>query len=302
MKSYEEMTDSVFQRMGEYAEKQKRRRTAIRRAALPVCCCAVLVCCFGAGKLLHRGNIDVLADVAGPTGLTDTVLAGQTEMQWTEPTPPIPRPDPIPDRGEPPTPDVGIRYDPPEVETEWESNGHYEPYPIPTPAPTLSPEDGEVSFGPMVGTDTPTEPYEPPIPMISDYDGVEAERNFINPVNGEVRLSKSLQMALEEYGSEARYRVAVTVYRDKADLRPEDQEAQEALAALAAAGIIPVVETMYQDEVVTNVVLSLHISAEALEAFPADENLGYYLQLYGEAMPDTDENTVIEAYSFGMMR
>ena len=307
MKTYEEMSESVFQRMGEYAEKQKRRRTRVKRAALPVCCCAVLVCCFGAGKLLHRSSDDILTDVAYPTGVTDTVAVGQTD-----PTPPVPRPDPrpdlIPDRGEPPTADAssgvvqGSSDLPPDMMTEWETEADYVPVPIPTPAPTISPDEAGVIDGPMMGTDTPTEPYEPPVPMISDYACGEVTEVSVTPGNGEVILSPSLRGALEEYGSEARYRLVTLEYRDGVALEPENVEAQEALAALAGDGIVPVVETMYQDGEVTDTLLSLHVSAEALEAFPADADYGYYLKLYGEVMPDADEDTVVEAHSFGMMK
>ena len=271
MKSYEEMTDSVFQRMGEYAEKQKRRRTAIKRAALPLCCCAVLVCCFGAGKLLHRGTNDVLTDVVNPTGVTDTVAVGQTEME----------------------PMTGSKMN-------WETaqNGHWK---------GEAAWDGNADstgadtyFTPMQGTDSVTEPYIP-IPMISDY-ACEVTEVSVTPGNGEVILSPSLRGALEEYGSEARYRIVTLEYRDGVALEPENVEAQEALAALAGDGIVPVVETMYQDGEVTDTLLSLHASAEALEAFPADADYGYYLKLYGEFMPDADEDTVVEAHSFGMMK
>lgn len=261
MKTYEEMTDSVFQRMGEYAEKQKRRKTAMKRAALPVCCCAVLVCCFGAGKLLHRGTNDVLTDVVNPTGMTDTVAVGQTEV--------------LPQSG------TNGAW---EGEIAWDGSGAADMY-----------------FEPMQGTDGVTEPYKP-IPMISDYACGEVTEVSVTPGNGEVILSPSLRGALEEYGGEARYRLVTLEYRDGVALEPENVEAQEALAALAGDGIVPVVETMYQDGEVTDTLLSLHISAEALVDFPADEDYGYYLKLYGEAMPDTDKDTIIEAHSFGMMK
>ena len=257
MKSYEEMSDSVFQRMGEYTEKQKRRRTAMKRAALPVCCCAVLVCCFGAGKLLHRGTDDVLTDVAYPTGTTDTVAVGQTEVNG----------------------ESSIR-----IENDI----------------ALEQVTGNSAFTPMQGTDSVTEPYVP-IPMISDY-ACEVTEVSVTPGNGEVILSPSLRRALEEYGGEARYRIVTLEYRDGVALEPENVEAQEALAALAGDGIVPVVETMYQDGEVTDTLLSLHASAEALEAFPADADYGYYLKLYGEVMPNADEDTVVEAHSFGMMK
>ena len=302
MKSYEEMTDSVFRKMDEYAEKRKRRRTAVKRAALPVCCCVALALCFGTGKLLHRGVSDVLTDVAQPTGMRDTVAVGQTEE-----TPPIPRPDPrpdpmtdpIPDRGEPPA--WGTTEPPLDTETDREGETCDIPVPIPTPAPTLSPEEAGVIGGPMMGTDTPPQPYEPPVPMISDY-ACEVTAVSATPGNGEVILSVPLQKALEEYGSEARYRIVTLEYRDGVALEPENVEAQEVLAALAGDGIVPVVETMYQDGVVTDTVLSLHASAEALAAFPADADYGYYLSLYGEAMPDADVDTVVETHSFGMMK
>lgn len=302
MKSYEEMTESVFHRMGEYAEKQKKRRTAVKRAVLPVCCCAVLVCCFGAGKLLHRGTNDVLADVAELTGVTDTVAVGQTEKM-----PPIPRPDPrpdpmtdpIPNRGEPPA--WGTTDLPLDTEADWEGEVNYDPVPIPTPVPTPGPEEAGTIDGPMMGTDSVTEPYTP-IPMISDYACGEVTEVSVTPGNGEVILSPSLRGALEEYGGEARYRIVTLEYRDGVALEPENVEAQEALAALAGDGIVPVVETMYQDGEVTDTLLSLHVSAEALETFPADADYGYYLKLYGEVMPDADEDTVVEAHSFGMMK
>lgn len=253
MKTYEEMTDSVFQRMGEYRKKRRQKRVA-----LPLCCCAILVCCFGAGKLLRWGSDDILtgtvelSDTLFPAGQTDTVSVGQTEAEW----------ETVPDIGD---------------------------------------TTGEMYFAPMQGAGDTTEPVKI-IPMISDYDGGAVTEISVTPENGEVILSPSLRGALEEYGGEARYRVVTLEYRDGVALEPENLEAQAALAALAGDGIVPVVETMYQDGEVTDTLLSLHVSAEALEAFPADADYGYYLKLYGEAMPDTDEDVVIEAHSFGMMK
>ena len=263
MKSYEEMSDSVFQRMGEYTEAKKRRQTRVKRAALPVCCCALLVCCFGAGKLLHRGTDDVLTDVVNPTGITDTIAVGRTETE----------------------PQAGTN-------GAWEGVAAWDG--------NADSAGADMVFTPMQGTDSVTEPYVP-IPMISDY-ACEVTEVSVTPGNGEVILSPSLRGALEEYGGEARYRIVTLEYRDGVALEPENMEAQEALAALAGDGIVPVVETMYQDGEVTDTLLSLHASAEALEAFPADADYGYYLKLYGEVMPNADEDTVVEAHSFGMMK
>ena len=115
--------------------------------------------------------------------------------------------------------------------------------------------------------------------MISSYPSY-VEASYCTPEKGCFGTTIPLREALEEYGNEPLYRVAVRIFKDKenvTDLQILNAEAER----LFNLGYTPAVETFNDDSGQYNW-LTLHAEAEQIKNFAASEEYSYFLLLYDE--------------------
>lgn len=115
--------------------------------------------------------------------------------------------------------------------------------------------------------------------MISSYPSY-TEASYSVPEKSCFGTTIPLREALEEYGNEPLYRVAVQIFKDKepvTDLQILNAEAER----LFNLGYTPAVETFNDDSGQHNW-LTLHAEAEQIKNFAASEDYSYFLLLYDE--------------------
>jgi hypothetical protein len=120
--------------------------------------------------------------------------------------------------------------------------------------------------------------------MISDFGEIKMESD-ISVNNGAVVFSDALTGALEQYGTDAGYRVIVELFSDGIEIDCACAEGKAEMERFAAAGYTVAFET-YNDGYVDHNYFTLLATAEQLDSnrFPASEQFGYCVLLYGERM------------------
>lgn len=117
--------------------------------------------------------------------------------------------------------------------------------------------------------------------------------------NGCAVLSLSLQSAMAHYGDTANYRVYIELFRDGVQISASSETAFAEAQRLGELGFTPVLETFRQTLPDGSVSETYHFSLntaerDQLENFPASEELGYMLTLYGEHFgEDTQPDTIV---------
>jgi hypothetical protein len=123
--------------------------------------------------------------------------------------------------------------------------------------------------------------------MISSFGETKMDSD-ISVNNGGVLFSDALTGAMEQYGDEVKYQVIVELFSDGVALDCADDAGTEEMERFAAEGYTVAFES-YNDGYVDHNYFTLHATLEQLERFPADEQYGYCVMLYGERIEATGE-------------
>jgi hypothetical protein len=124
--------------------------------------------------------------------------------------------------------------------------------------------------------------------MISSY-GDKKMDSDISVNNGGVVFSDALAGAMEQYGDEVKYHVIVELFSDGVAIDCADWEGNAEMERIASLGYTVAFET-YFDGYVNHNYFTIHATLEDLENFPANEQYGYCIMLYGERL-DTSAET-----------
>ena len=245
MRSYEEMTDRVFERMAEYETKKKNRRKMIGKLSVTACGLAVVIA--AAAVVLPKGTI-------GTAGGTNELKEYNGAL--------------APDEDCDGNAD-GYR------DGDWWLNGEQT-------ESSSADNEADVANRPNqpFGSETSTSEYETWIedyPMVSDTAAC-----YALPMDGEWFMTIPLKSAISEYGNDAVYRVAVHVF-DEGEWCRDAKTLETEFARLKDLGFTSVFET-FTDNGTSTYQLSLHASATELLNFTPDSDYGYVLLLYKEAL------------------
>jgi hypothetical protein len=123
--------------------------------------------------------------------------------------------------------------------------------------------------------------------MISSFGETKMD-NDISVNNGGVMFSDALTGALEQYGGDVLYRVIVELFSDGVQIDCAGDAGTAEMERFAAEGYTVAFET-YNDGYVDHNYFTLHATAEQLDSsyFPASEQYGYCVMLYGERIETT---------------
>jgi hypothetical protein len=130
--------------------------------------------------------------------------------------------------------------------------------------------------------------------MISTF-GETKMASDISVESGGVVFSDALTEAMELYGSEVKYQVVVELFLDGVAIDCADDAGVMEMERFAAEGYTVAFENYY-DGYVDHNYFTLHATLEQLESFPASEDYGYCVMLYGERVETTggSQNEVSE--------
>jgi hypothetical protein len=133
--------------------------------------------------------------------------------------------------------------------------------------------------------------------MITSFGETKMESD-ISVNNGAVVFSDALMGAMEQYGGDVKYRVIVELFSDGTQIDCAGKEGKKEMQRFAAEGYTVAFES-YNDGYVDHNYFTLHATAEQLDSssFPASEQYGYCVLLYGERIDDIDQSP--EAVSGG---
>jgi hypothetical protein len=133
--------------------------------------------------------------------------------------------------------------------------------------------------------------------VISSFGETKMESD-ISVNNGAVVFSDALTGAMEQYGGDALYRVIVELFSDGTQIDCASKEGKKEMQRFAAEGYTVAFES-YNDGYVDHNYFTLHATAEQLDSssFPASEQYGYCVLLYGERIEGVDQSP--DAVSFG---
>jgi hypothetical protein len=109
--------------------------------------------------------------------------------------------------------------------------------------------------------------------------------------NGGVVFSDALTGAMAQYGGDVGYRVIVELFSDGTQIDCASKAGKKEMERFAAEGYTVAFET-YNDGYVDHNYFTLHATAEQLDSsiFPASEQYGYCVLLYGERIDDIDQS------------
>jgi hypothetical protein len=124
--------------------------------------------------------------------------------------------------------------------------------------------------------------------MISSFGETKMDGD-ISVNNGGVMFSDALTEAMEQYRDEVKYHVIVELFSDGVGLDCADWEGNAEMERIASLGYTVAFET-YFDGYINHNYFTIHATCEELENFPANEQYGYCIMLYGERL-DTSEET-----------
>lgn len=263
MKNYEEMSHDVLERIRQYKTEKKRKKTAVIKASaitLPV-----LIAAFAGFGLYKSGNFSpeqkqrLIADskeVEADITTSETVVTEKITENITSADTPVQQADITSSAN---------------VATEKIS-------PTENITENTTSADTPVQHGFFQGVaDNSSQPEVRE--MISSYPSY-TEASYSVPEKSCFGTTIPLREALEEYGNEPLYRVAVQIFKDKelvTDLQILNAEAER----LFNLGYTPAVETFNDDSGQHNW-LTLHAEAEQIKNFAASEDYSYFLLLYDE--------------------
>lgn len=271
MKSYEEMSHDVLERIRQYkAEKKRKKAAVIRVSAITV---PILIAAF-AGLGLYKNGIltpqqkqQLIAD--SELSETDMTTSAAVATEKISPTENI-------------TENI-TSADTPVQQADITSSANVATEKI-SPTENITENttsaDTPVQHGFFQGVaDNSSQPEMRE--MISSYPSY-VEASYCTPEKGCFGTTIPLREALEEYGNEPLYRVAVQIFKDKkavTDLQILNAEAER----LFNLGYTPAVET-FNDGSGPHNWLTLHAEAEQIENFAAGEDYSYFLLLYDEVI------------------
>jgi hypothetical protein len=123
--------------------------------------------------------------------------------------------------------------------------------------------------------------------MISTF-GETKMNSDISVESGGVVFSDALTGAMAHYGGDIKYRVIVELFSDGVELDCASGEGKAEMERFAGEGYIVAFEN-YNDGYVDHNYFTLHATLEQLKDFPASEQYGYCVMLYGERLETTGE-------------
>jgi len=141
---------------------------------------------------------------------------------------------------------------------------------------------------PVMGPDGDSEPGVL-VPMIEAF-GQSTWSGDMAVANGGCIFSDSLAAAMENYGDTVRYRVMIEFFRDGVQIDAGDALARRECDRLVDAGYLVALET-YNDGSLEHHYFTIHATAEQLQNYPLDRELGYLFLLYGEYFGETYTRT-----------
>lgn len=159
--------------------------------------------------------------------------------------------------------------------------------------PAIEPPLGDTHNGVVIGGPFNNQDFLPGKPMISNYG--EMVSNIDMAVNnGFIHTSNALDLAMEDYGEGANYRVLVILFRDGVHISSGDALALEEAQRLSDLGYIVAMETHTEEidhgeYVSANVTyyFTLHATYNQLKNFSASDSFGYSIMLYDEYFGST---------------
>jgi hypothetical protein len=242
------------------------KRSVLRKLALPVAACLALA--LGARLAYPR----LAAPVPGPES-SESHLVAETGDRETQEGPSTEEKQELSAEG-------------PGSKTE-EAHAHGEQsganMPVNLPGQTVE-DPAQPGFLP----DNSERP-EDLLTMISNFgDGTYPEEDK-TVENGKAGFSPALMDAMEYYGDSVLYQVYLTIFRDGVQIPVTDEVVRRDRERLCSLGYVVVFETMTKTverdglSIAENEYsLSLHTTWELLSSFDPGDELGYYLELYGE--------------------
>jgi hypothetical protein len=125
------------------------------------------------------------------------------------------------------------------------------------------------------------------LPTISAFGETKMDSD-ISVDNGGVLFSDALTGAMAQYGGDVDYRVIVELFSDGVELDCTSEAGKAEMDRFFADEGYTVVFENYFDGYVNHNYFTLHATLEQLENFPASEQYGYCVMLYGERLETTD--------------
>lgn len=253
MKTYNEMADSVFEKIEAYEAEKKRRQKLITKITVTTSCAALIMAIGAVSAVsLFRNNMPIA------NGITEDGVKAEGEMfdgndtmtgTWW-----VPEGDELNDTNlaESSTTDEAS-----ESEEFKNAIGN---------APFIG-----------VGEDIPDIEYET---FIDAYPSVDTNACYKTPENGAAYLSIPLKAAIGEYGDEATYNVRIYVFRNGSTITDAKSLKLE-FERMKDLGYTSVFETR-TNQGVSTYALAMHASAEDLLTFQPSSDYGYMFFLYNE--------------------
>lgn len=127
--------------------------------------------------------------------------------------------------------------------------------------------------------------------LISENDGGD-NACYAAPDNGDLFRSTPLNRALESYGDSARYRVKISLFKDKKELVSSSEEAQSIADRISASlmekygiGLSVLTSRDWYGREITEITLDA-AEKEVIENFPVSDDFGCFLWLYSSNQTD----------------
>ena len=273
MKTHEEMTENVFERIHAYEEEKRTRRTKVAMTALPVC--AVAAIGVGLWSLgVFRSDDGLLVNHSANSGASPAVteMSGETVQTVLQTT--------AAQTAETGVSTVGESWQNSVVSTStsWGQN-----VPVLTTTTTMPQQIHlpNIVFPPDCTDSAVT--YEPDYTIVSDY-GDHMVRSIAPPRPYDILISEPLFEAIAHYGENAQYHYLVTVEYFDSDGNIVHFTAEELEAeAKRLADLVGYVGTAVGTVNDNPPHLVLNAPMEQIQAFPGKEGYGSFLHLRDEA-------------------
>ena len=256
MKTYNEMAESVFEKIEAYEVKKKKRKKQMMRIGVTASCAAMALI-IGAATL-WKGNVPIANGIteggenidngAYVPGYEDEMKDGNDTMTGTWW---VPEGDELND--------ANISESSTADEKAENAIGN---------APFIG-----------VGEDVPDIEYET---FIDAYPSVDTNACYKTPENGAAYLSIPLKAAIGEYGDDATYNVRIDLFRNEKTITDAKSLKLE-FERMKDLGYTSVFETR-TNQGVSTYALAMHASAEDLLTFRPSSDYGYMFFLYNEEL------------------
>jgi hypothetical protein len=150
--------------------------------------------------------------------------------------------------------------------------------------------NGETQMAAMAdpgdGQDGDSSGYSIPM-MISSFGETKMDSD-ISVESGCVLFSDALTGAMTQYGMDAEYRVIVELFSEGKEIDSASEEGKAEMERFYERGYTVAFES-YNDGYVDQNYFTIHATLDQLENFPASEQYGYCVMLYGERLETSGE-------------